>query len=269
VLDRTHYLPYDYDLSGVSQHNAYIGVITDNRNDSPYKYFVGSIDEVCVFACALDAKSVSALYSGRDPVKVSEEAKAVVEPPPRLQKPTDKYTRGVIVDDWQVISEKGGPDVIKIRREADGTLNAFTVDKSPNGDSEIHPLDEVTFENGKFRFEVISEQIVFEGTMKEDGSTIEGQLKGQEEGQIMAFVLKRIDAVTGQTAQTLQEQTQKRINDTSETDAPPSQTAQTQQEQSQGRISGTSNIATTLILILVLVGIVGLIVIFFVKARIR
>ena len=244
VLDGTHYLPYDYDLSGVSQHNAYIGVITDNRDDSLYKYFVGSIDEVCVFACALDANSVSALYSGRNPVKVAEEAKAVVEPLPRSLKATDNYTRGIIEGDWQVISDKGAPDVIKIRREADGTLSAFAVDEGPNGDSEIHPLDEVTFVNGIFRFEVITEQIVFEGTMKEDGSTIEGQLQGQEEGQIMAFVLKRIDAV-------------------------PSQTAQALQEQSQDRISGTSNIATTLIIILVLVGIVGLIVIFFVKSSIR
>ena len=244
VLDETHYLPYDYDLSGVSQHNAYIGVITDNRNDSLYKYFVGSIDEVCVFACALDAKSVSALYSGRDPVKVAEEAKAVVEPPPRLQKPTDKYTRGIIVDDWQFISDKGEPGVIKIREEADGTLSAFFVDDSSNGDSEIQPLDEVTFENGILRFKVTTEQVVFEGTMKEDGSTIEGQLQKQKEGQIMALVLKRIGAVTGQTAQTLQ-------------------------EQSQDRISGASSIATTLIIILVLVGIVGLIVIFFVKSSIR
>lgn len=247
VLDETHYLPYDYDLSGVSQHNAYIGVITDNRNDSLYKYFVGSIDEVCVFACALDGKSVSALYSGRDPVKVAEEAKVVVEPPPRLLKPTDEYTRGVIVDDWQVISDKGETGVIKIRREADGTLSAFAVDDSPNGDSEIQPLDQITFENGILRFKVITEQVAFEGTMKEDGSTIEGQLQIQKEGQIMAFVLKRlkrIGAVTGQTAQTLQ-------------------------EQSQDRISGTSNIAATLIIILVLVGIVGVIVIFFVKSSIR
>ena len=243
VLDGTNYLSYGYDLSGASQHNAYIGVITDNRDDSLYKYFVGSIDEVCVFACALDANSVSALYSGRDPVKVAEEAKAVVEPLPRLQKPTDKYTRGIIEGDYQVISDKGAPGVIKIRREADGTLSAFAVDEGPNGDSEIHHLDEVTFVNGIFHFEVITEQIVFEGTMKEDGSTIEGQLQGQEEGQIMAFVLKRIDAV-------------------------PSQTAQALQEQSQDRISGTSNIATTMI-ILVLVGVAGLIVIFFVKSRIR
>jgi len=268
VLDGTDYLPDGYDLSGASQHNAYIGVITDNRNDSLYKYFVGSIDEVCVFACALDANSVSALYSGRDPVKVAEEAKAVVEPPPRLQKPTDDYTRGIIEGDWQTISDPPGLDeVIKIWRETDGTLSAVVFDEDPNGGSETFPLDEVTFENGKLSFERTSKQVFFEGTMKEDGLTIEGQLKSR--GRVIALVLKRIDAFPSQTAQTPQEQLQDRISDTSNIDAVPSQTAQIPQKQSQDRISGTSNIATTLIIILVLVGIVGLIVIFFVKSIIR
>jgi len=242
VLDGTNYLPYGYDLSGTSQHNAYIGVITDNRDDSLYKYFVGSIDEVCVFACALDANSVSALYSGRNPVKVAEEAKAVVEPLPRPLKATDDYTRGIIEGDWQFISDKGGTDVIKIRREADGTLSAFAVDEGPNGDSEIQPLDEVTFENGKLYFEMRPNQGVFEGTMKEDGLTIEGQFQQQE--QMMVLVLKRVDTV-------------------------PSEAAQTSQEQFQDRISGTGSMATLLILVLVLVGVVGGIVFFLVKSSMR
>ncbi|HUT47518.1 MAG TPA: LamG domain-containing protein, partial [Sedimentisphaerales bacterium] len=41
VLDGGNYLSAEYDLSGASQHNAYIGVITDNRDGSLYKYFVG------------------------------------------------------------------------------------------------------------------------------------------------------------------------------------------------------------------------------------
>ena len=81
-----------------------------------------------------------------------------------------------IEGDWQVICDEEGPGVIRIRREGDGTLSAFALGKGRNGTSESIPLDEVTFEDGKFRFEVTSEQLVFEGTMQEDGSTIEGQL---------------------------------------------------------------------------------------------
>jgi len=77
VLERTENLPTGYDLSGASRQNAYIGVIADYRDGSLYKYFVGLIDEVCIFACALDANSVSALYSGRDPMKVAEQTTTV------------------------------------------------------------------------------------------------------------------------------------------------------------------------------------------------
>jgi len=77
VLDGTYTLPAGYSLSGASQQNAYVGVITDNRDSSLIKYFVGLIDEVCVFACALDANSVSALYSGRDPMTIAKEATTV------------------------------------------------------------------------------------------------------------------------------------------------------------------------------------------------
>jgi len=77
VLKRTEILPAGFDLSGTSQQNAYVGVITSYRDGSQFKYFVGLIDEVCVFACALDANSVSALYSGRDPFRVAEETTTV------------------------------------------------------------------------------------------------------------------------------------------------------------------------------------------------
>jgi len=84
-LDGTSYLPAGYSLSGASQQNAYVGVITDNRDGSLIKYFVGLIDEVCVFACALGTNSVSALYSGRDPMTVAEQAKTVA-----LEQASDK-----------------------------------------------------------------------------------------------------------------------------------------------------------------------------------
>jgi hypothetical protein len=77
VLERTEYLPTGYDLSGASGQNAYIGVIANYGDGSLFKHFVGLIDEVCIFACALDANSVSALYSGRDPMKVAEQTSTV------------------------------------------------------------------------------------------------------------------------------------------------------------------------------------------------
>ena len=77
VLEATGILPTGYSLSGASGENAYIGVIADYGDSSLFKHFVGLIDEVCIFACALDAKSVSALYSGRDPMKVAEETTTV------------------------------------------------------------------------------------------------------------------------------------------------------------------------------------------------
>ena len=77
VLEGTEILPTGYSLSGASGQNAYIGVIANYGDGSLYKYFVGLIDEVCIFACALDANSVSALYSGREPMKVAEETTTV------------------------------------------------------------------------------------------------------------------------------------------------------------------------------------------------
>lgn len=74
VLDGGSYLPAEYDLSGASQHNAYIGVITDHRDNSLFKYFVGLIDEVCVIRGSIDADGIRALYSGEDPAAVAKTA---------------------------------------------------------------------------------------------------------------------------------------------------------------------------------------------------
>lgn len=72
ALDGTSDLPSKHDLSGASRQNAYIGAIKDNRDGSLYKHFVGQIDEVCVFACALGDNDAKALYSGTDPMTVAD-----------------------------------------------------------------------------------------------------------------------------------------------------------------------------------------------------
>jgi hypothetical protein len=67
---------------------------------------------------------------------------------------------------------------------------------------------------------------------------------------MVAFALKRVDAAQAESEEAVE-------------------AAQTSQEQFHGETIGTSNIATVLILVFVLFGVVGLIVLFFVKSSIR
>jgi hypothetical protein len=64
ALDGTGTVPAGYDLSGTTQHNAYVGAITDNRDATLFKYFTGSIDDVQIYDYALsdtDILSVAGL----------------------------------------------------------------------------------------------------------------------------------------------------------------------------------------------------------------
>ena len=63
VLDGTNTLPARYDLSGTSQHSAYVGVITDNNDAALIKYYVGLIDDVRIYNYALGKDEVTALYN--------------------------------------------------------------------------------------------------------------------------------------------------------------------------------------------------------------
>ena len=241
-LDGTGFVPAGYDLSGVSQHHVYIGVITNNRDNSLYKHFVGLIDEVCVFTCALDTNSVNALYSGKDPVTVAEQAKVVTEPPSRTRQAIDDDTAKKIVGDWDATLEKLNRSfVITISRNTDGSLAANAFFEGPDGELTTLTFDEVTFANGQLRLQARSIQAIFEGTIKEDGLTIEGPW--QQQGQALPLLLKRAVKVQG--------------------------AEQTVQGQSQDQISSKSNVAMTLILILVLAGVVAVVILFVVKSGIR
>jgi hypothetical protein len=71
ALDGTGTVPNGYDLSGTTQHNAYIGVITDNRDGTLIKYFIGLIDDVQIYNYALsdtDILSVAGLTEMYHPV---------------------------------------------------------------------------------------------------------------------------------------------------------------------------------------------------------
>jgi hypothetical protein len=54
-------LPAGYDLSGASQHNAYIGTVTDNRDSSLYKFLIGSVDDVRIYTYALSDAEIAYL----------------------------------------------------------------------------------------------------------------------------------------------------------------------------------------------------------------
>jgi hypothetical protein len=156
---------------------------------------------------------------------------------------TGAGAREGIEGDWEIVSSQVGQKaVIQIRRNSDDTLAAAIVVQSTDMAAPTIPLDEVTFQNGKLHFNGGSPPGVFEGTMKEDGLTIEGQF--QQQGQTMALALRRVVAAV-------------------------SEPSPASPEQLQGRTSGTSSIATALILVLALACVVAGIVFFLVKSSIR
>jgi hypothetical protein len=61
VLAGSNTAPDGYDLSGTSQHNAYIGVITDNRDGTLQKRFYGLIDDVRIYSGALSEAEIQEL----------------------------------------------------------------------------------------------------------------------------------------------------------------------------------------------------------------
>ncbi len=63
--DGTIDLPEGYDLSGSTQHNALLGVITSHTDGSLEKYFAGLIDEVAIYGRALSAGEIRYLAGER------------------------------------------------------------------------------------------------------------------------------------------------------------------------------------------------------------
>ena len=57
-LEATETVNPGYDLSGTSQHNAYIGAITDNSSMARYKMLNGSVDEAAIYNRALSAGEI-------------------------------------------------------------------------------------------------------------------------------------------------------------------------------------------------------------------
>ncbi len=68
MLEGTVTVPTPYDLSGTSQHNAYIGAITNHVDGSIYKLFNGLIDDVRVYNRALSVGEILWLAGQTTPV---------------------------------------------------------------------------------------------------------------------------------------------------------------------------------------------------------
>ena len=100
VLEGTAALPAGYDLSGTTQHNAYVGVIIDNRDGTLIKYFIGSIDDVRIYDYALSeseilgAMGVSERYVPlTSPVNISDEE-------PENSKSVNFKDFAILADEW-------------------------------------------------------------------------------------------------------------------------------------------------------------------------
>ena len=64
ILDATNTVPTGYDLSGASQHNAYVGAITDHRDatgNTLEKFYIGLLDDLRIYDYALSDAELSYL----------------------------------------------------------------------------------------------------------------------------------------------------------------------------------------------------------------
>jgi hypothetical protein len=67
-LEGTTTIPATYNLSGTSQHDAYIGAMTNNADGSLYKLFNGLIDEVHIYNRALTQGEIVNLMGQTTPI---------------------------------------------------------------------------------------------------------------------------------------------------------------------------------------------------------
>ena len=99
---------------------------------------------------------------------------------------------GEIEGIWQGTLKYSGIElriILNISRNPDNTLTA-TMDV-PEQDATGIPVDEIAFNNGTMRFEIIPVEGVFKGKLAEDGETINGQWT--QSGMTLPLVLKRSD----------------------------------------------------------------------------
>ena len=104
------------------------------------------------------------------------------------------YSNEAIEGIWQGTLKVSGMElriVFKISQGPEDILTA-TMDSPDQGAKDI-PIDEVIFENGNLRLEIKVAMGVFEGKLKDDNLSIEGEWK--QSGQSFPLVLERVDEV--------------------------------------------------------------------------
>ncbi len=103
VLDGTNTLPVGYDLSGTSQHNAYVGAITDNSDatgNTLEKFFVGTLDDVRIYNYALSpAEILGAMGQNELYVPLTSPANIYDEEPINSKKVNFKDF-AILADEW-------------------------------------------------------------------------------------------------------------------------------------------------------------------------
>jgi len=104
------------------------------------------------------------------------------------------YSNEAIEGIWQGALKVSGIElriVFKISQGPEGILTA-SMDSPDQGAKDI-PVDEVIFENGNLRLEIKSAMGIFEGKLKDDNLSIEGEWK--QSGRSFPLVLERVDQV--------------------------------------------------------------------------
>ncbi len=103
ALYGTNTLPLDYDLSGASQYNAYIGAITDNSDatgNTLEKFFVGALDDVRIYNYALSpAEILGAMGQNELYVPLTSPANIYDEEPINSKKVNFKDF-AILADEW-------------------------------------------------------------------------------------------------------------------------------------------------------------------------
>lgn len=103
LLEDTEGLPDVYDLSGTSQHDSYIGVITHHGNSGLYKHLYGSVDDVRIYNYAISQEQIEGLAGmGELPPVVDAGGDIVVQ-----LKPGEKITLAGLAEDYGIAGPLG------------------------------------------------------------------------------------------------------------------------------------------------------------------
>jgi hypothetical protein len=100
ILDGTANLPADYDLSGTSQHNAYIGVVTDNEASAPEKYLVGSVDDVRIYDYALSQEEILDVMGVNELYFPLTSVANIYDEEPVNSKQVNEKDRAILDEEW-------------------------------------------------------------------------------------------------------------------------------------------------------------------------